>query len=175
MARNLLSTRNRSMLSRHTVGALVRRQIQRISFGHMNRMKRLIKKGDHMQKTLREPAMRGQGKGVSEGLMKRAGASVTLLSLLIMSLLIAGCGGGGGEGVSSSVVSGVAAVGAPLAGEARIKDSSNREKRTVIGNDGSFAFDVSDMTGPFILQARGDADGESHTLQSFADNAGIAG
>jgi predicted phage tail protein len=118
--------------------------------------------------------MRDHGKGVMEGLIKRTGASITLLCLLALSLLIAGCGGGGGEGVSSSVVSGVAAVGAPLAGEARIKDSSNREKRTVIGNDGSFAFDVSDMTGPFILQARGNADGESHTLQSFADNTGIA-
>jgi mono/diheme cytochrome c family protein len=71
-------------------------------------------------------------------------------------------------------VSGVAAVGAPLAGEAKIKDSSNREKTTVIGSDGSFAFDVTDMEGPFILQATGSANGETHTLQSFADDTGTA-
>ena len=107
--------------------------------------------------------------------MKRAGASIAVLFLLTMSVMIAGCGGGGGgEGVSSQTVSGVAATGAPLVGEARIKDSSTpaKEKTTVIGNDGSFAFDVSDMTGPFILRATGYADGERHTLQSFADNPG---
>ncbi len=122
--------------------------------------------------------MRGHGRGVMKGLMKRAGASVTMLCLLTMSIMvISGCGGGsGGEGVSSQVVSGVAATGAPLAGEARIKDSSSptREKTTVIGSDGSFAFDVSDMQGPFILRATGHADGKAHSLQSFADNPGIA-
>lgn len=69
--------------------------------------------------------------------------------------MLASCGGGGSQGVSSEVVSGVAATGAPLAGEATIKDSSTpvQEKKTVIGSDGSFAFDVTDMQGPFILRA----------------------
>ena len=119
--------------------------------------------------------MRGHGRGIMKEFMKRAGASITAFCLLTaVSVMIAGCGGGGGEGVSSQVVSGVAATGAPLAGEAKIKDSSNREKTTVIGSDGSFAFDVTDMKGPFILRATGHADGEAHTLQSFADNPGTA-
>ncbi len=121
--------------------------------------------------------MRGPGRGVMKGLMKRAGASTTALCLLtVMSVMIAGCGGGGGEGVSSQVVSGVAATGAPLAGEAKIKDSSTpaREKTTVIGSDGSFAFDVTDMKGPFILRATGHADGVAQKLHSFADNPGTA-
>ena len=120
--------------------------------------------------------MRGHGRGVRKGLMKRAGASIAVLCLLAMSVMIAGCGGGGGEGVSSQTVSGVAATGSPLVGEAKIKDSSTptQEKTTVIGSDGSFAFDVSDMTGPFILRATGQADGETHTLLSFADNPGTA-
>ena len=121
--------------------------------------------------------MRGHGRGIRKGLMKRAGASIAVLFLLTMSAMIAGCGGGGGgEGASSQTVSGVAATGSPLVGEAKIKDSSTptQEKTTVIGSDGSFAFDVSDMTGPFILRATGHADGETHTLLSFADNPGTA-
>ena len=120
--------------------------------------------------------MQGHGRGIRKGLMKRAGASIAALCLLTMSVMIAGCGGGGGEGVSSQTVSGVAATGSPLVGEAKIKDSSTpaQEKTTVIGSDGSFAFDVSDMTGPFILRATGHADGETHTLLSFADNPGTA-
>jgi Fibronectin type III domain len=120
--------------------------------------------------------MRGDGRGMMKGLMKQAGASITVLCLLTMGVMIAGCGGGGGEGVSSQVVSGVAATGAPLAGEVKIKDSLTpaQEKTTVIGSDGSFAFDVTDMKGPFILRATGQADGEAHTLHSFADNTGIA-
>lgn len=120
--------------------------------------------------------MGSQGRGMMKRLMKKAGASITVLCLLTMGVMIAGCGGGGSEGVSSQVVNGVAATGAPLSGEAKIKDSSTptREKTTVIGSDGSFAFDVTDMTGPFILRATGNANGEAHTLYSFADNTGIA-
>jgi hypothetical protein len=129
-----------------------------------------------MRHSLTGPPVRGQEKKIMNLFRKRAGAAISALCLLIvsfMSFMLSGCGGGG-EGVSTQVVSGVVAVGAPLAGEAKIKDSSQREKKTVIGSDGSFAFDVSDMKGPFILQATGFADGETHTLQSFADNPGTA-
>jgi hypothetical protein len=121
--------------------------------------------------------MRGHGRGIMKGLMKQARASITVLCLLAMGVMIAGCGGGGGgEGVSSEVVSGVAATGAPLAGEVKIKDSSTPalEKTTVIDSDGFFAFDVTDMKRPFILRATGRADGEAHTLHSFAENPGTA-
>jgi fibronectin type 3 domain-containing protein len=118
--------------------------------------------------------MQGHGRGIMNRLVKQARASITMLCLLAMGVMIAGCSGGGGEGVSSQVVSGVAATGAPIAGEAKIKDSSNREKTTVIGSDGFFALDVTDMKGPFILRATGRSDGATHTLYSFADNPGTA-
>ncbi len=134
--------------------------------GSVKAKKEKLKRGIHMQQSKEGPTMQGHGRGIRKGLMKRAGASIAVLCLLTMSVMIAGCGGGGGEGVSSQTVSGVAATGAPLVGEAKIKDSSTptQEKTTVIGSDGSFAFDVSDMTGPFILRATGQADGETHTL-----------
>ena len=44
--------------------------------------------------------MQGHGRGVRNGLMKRAGASIAVLCLLAMSVMIAGCGGGGGEGAA---------------------------------------------------------------------------
>ena len=130
-----------------------------------------------MQKKLEGSTMRGSGRGVMRGSMKRAGASIMALCLMAaLSLMIAGCGGGGGEGVSSQVVSGVAATGAPLAGEAKIKDSSSpaREKTTVIGGDGTFAFDVTDMKGPFILRAAGNVDGTAVRMLSFAEGPGTA-
>ena len=55
-------------------------------------------------------------KDVMEKLLKRGGATITALGLLIIGALIAGCGSGGGSGdgagVSPQVVSGVAATGA---------------------------------------------------------------
>ncbi len=118
--------------------------------------------------------------GVMEKLLKRAGATITALGLLIIGALIAGCGSGGGSGdgagVSPQVVSGVAATGAPLAGQVTLRDSSSvrKDKVTIIGSDGSFAVDVADMTAPFILKATGTADGVSGTMFSFADKPGIA-
>lgn len=118
-------------------------------------------------------------KDVMENLLKQAGTTITALGLLIVGALIAGCGSGGGgsgEGVSPLVVSGVAATGAPLAGQVTLRDSSSvrKDKVTIIGSDGSFAIDVADMTSPFILKATGTADGVSRTMFSFADKAGTA-
>ncbi len=125
---------------------------------------------------LKGPIRSGRIIGAIRKATQRTSAATALLCLLTISLLIASCGGGGNQGVSSEVVSGVAATGAPLAGEATIKDSSipPREKTTVIASDGSFAFDVTDMRGPFILRAKGSAAGERHTLQSFAEGPGTA-
>jgi mono/diheme cytochrome c family protein len=119
-------------------------------------------------------------KDVVEKLMQRGTAAITALGLLIIGSLIAGCGGGGsdggGAGVSPQVVSGVAATGSALAGQVTLRDSSSvrKDKSTVIAGDGSFAIDVSDMNGPFILKATGTADGVSRTMFSFADKPGTA-
>lgn len=112
-------------------------------------------------------------------LLKRGGAAITALSVLMIAALIAGCGGGGGgsgAGLSSQTVSGVAATGAPLAGQVALRDSSSahKDKVAVIANDGSFSVDVSDMQAPFLLKATGTVDGVSRTLFSFADKPGTA-
>lgn len=56
--------------------------------------------------------------------VKRSFAFMTVLSLTILGLLLAGCGNGGGAKVSKQFVSGTAAAGAPMSGEVVIKDSS---------------------------------------------------
>lgn len=116
-------------------------------------------------------------------LKKQAGIAAIAFCLLSISVMMTGCGSGGGgiadtisAGASPQVVSGVAATGAPLAGEVRLKDSSspNQEKATVIGSDGSFAFDVTKMQGPFLLKATGTVNGAVRTMYSFADAQGTA-
>ena len=107
-------------------------------------------------------------------LVKRSFAAITVLSLVTLGLMLAGCGGSGG--VSSQVVSGTAAVGAALSGQVSLKDSSTppQQKTTVIGSDGSFAIDVTGMKAPFVLQAKGSAGGTDYKLQSFAAGTGTA-
>ncbi|MBC7962895.1 MAG: fibronectin type III domain-containing protein, partial [Steroidobacteraceae bacterium] len=110
-------------------------------------------------------------------LVKRSVTAITVLSLMALGLMLAACGGGSGTGeTSSKVVSGVAAVGAPLSGQVSLKDSSTppQQKSTVIGSDGSFAIDVTGMKAPFVLQAKGSADGTEYKLNSFAEEAGTA-
>lgn len=108
-------------------------------------------------------------------LVKRSFTAITVFSLMALGLMIAGCGGGSG-GVSSQVVSGKAAVDAPLSGQVSLKDSSTPalQKTTVIGSDGSFAIDVTGMKAPYVLQAAGSAEGEDYKLLSFAEGPGTA-
>jgi len=117
-------------------------------------------------------------KGVSmKKLVKAACSTITMLSLVTFGFALAGCGGsGGGSGQSSQVVSGTAATGLPLAGQVNIKDSSSpfKVKTSVIGSDGTFAFDVTDMKAPYMLQANGSVSGTSYTMYSYAGGPGIA-
>jgi hypothetical protein len=102
--------------------------------------------------------------------------------MLIAVGLLAGCGGGSSNNssalpaVPASKVTGVAATGSPIAGTVYLKDSSNpaKELSTTISSDGSFSFDVSGLTAPYILKAVGTANGQNYTLYSFAGSAGIA-
>jgi hypothetical protein len=95
--------------------------------------------------------------------------------MLIVVGLLAGCGGGGSSS-STTKVSGVAATGTPITGTVYLKESSNpaKELSQTINSDGSFSFDVSGMTAPFILKATGTANGQSYTLYSFAGSTGTA-
>jgi fibronectin type 3 domain-containing protein len=117
-------------------------------------------------------------KGVSmKKLVKVACSAITMLSLVTLGFALAGCGGSGGGGVQSSqVVSGTAAVGSPMIGQVNIKDSStpSKTKTTTIGSDGTFAFDVTDMKAPYVLQANGSLSGTNYTLYSYAEGTGIA-
>ncbi len=108
-------------------------------------------------------------------LVKKSIATITVISIMTLGLMLAGCGGGSG-GVSSEVVSGTAAVGAPLSGQVSLKDSSTPalQKSTVIGSDGSFAIDVTGMKAPYVLQAKGSVDGIEYRLHSFAEGPGTA-
>jgi hypothetical protein len=93
-------------------------------------------------------------------------------------LFIAGCGSGGtavDTPATVTTVSGVAADGAPIVGQAFLKDSRNSaEKTAMIGVDGSFSFDVDGMTPPFIIKAEWTANGTVQDLYSFAPRPGTA-
>ncbi len=106
-------------------------------------------------------------------IIKNIFIAVTAFTLAVAGLMLAGCGG---SGMSSQVLSGNASVGAPLAGQVSLKDSSSpsQQRTTVIGSDGSFAFDITGLKAPFVLQGTGNVAGTAYKLQSFADGVGIA-
>ncbi len=110
-------------------------------------------------------------------IVTRTFIAFSALALMAAGLTLAGCGGSGGGGaMSSQVLSGNASVGAPLSGQVSLKDSSSPplQKTAVIGSDGSFAFDVTSLKAPYILQGSGNSAGTAYKLHSFADGAGIA-
>jgi len=113
----------------------------------------------------------------------RLRAAAAFACALVLPILVAGCGGGGDSAgtsqqssISTQVVSGVAATGAPLVGEVTLRDSApeHKEKVVVISGDGSFSVDVSDMRAPYVMRAAGTAEGGRHTLYSFAEGPGVA-
>ena len=108
-------------------------------------------------------------------LVKQLFAAITIFSLFMLGLTLAGCGGGSGGG-STEVVSGTAAVGYALSGQVNLKDSSSpsKERSSNIGSDGSFAIDVTGMKAPYVLRAEGSADGTTYKLHSFAEGTGTA-
>ena len=69
--------------------------------------------------------------------MRRKIAEFLLLSLSFLFMILAGCGGDGGDNTSPQpataspeIVSGVASAGAPLAGVVTIKDASSQPNRS---------------------------------------------
>lgn len=119
------------------------------------------------------------------GIVTKLTGALFLLCTIGLSLFLGGCGSGGGSDSSSStgtpasnaaVVSGVAATGAPLSGTIYLKDSSvpSIERTTSSATNGTFSFNVTGLTPPFILKAQGSSGGTSVTLCSFAVEAGTA-
>ena len=109
----------------------------------------------------------------------------------LFALGLSGCGGGGSSSPTSaststtssgntapaaSAVSGVAAAGTPITGTVYLRDASSpaKELSTTINADGSFSFDVTGLTAPFLLKAVGTANGQNYTLYSLAGTPGTA-
>lgn len=92
----------------------------------------------------------------------------------LLVLVMAGCTGSNES--NPPTVSGVAAAGSVLVGTVHLKDSSvpAKELSMPIAADGSFLFDLSGLTAPYILNATGTANGRNFMLYSFAPTAGIA-
>lgn len=102
-----------------------------------------------------------------------------LTSFILSALGLAGCGGGGSTATTSGTaitVSGTALAGAPLFGNAWIKDANGKKKGPVaIDKNGNFAFtNMTGMQAPFILQADGTAGTNSYRLCSMATGGGTA-
>ena len=97
------------------------------------------------------------------------------LVLAVVVFIINGCGGGGGG--SAPVVSGVAASGSPLIGQVSMVDAKGTAAAgspMTLNPDGSFAFNVSGLTPPFIMKAAGTIGGTSVTMFSVAMGPGTA-
>jgi hypothetical protein len=96
----------------------------------------------------------------------------------ILLIFLSACGGGGG-GTSTSnpptqqvdTLSGVAAAGAPIIGATvTLKDKYGLSKTTVTNGDGTYSFDITNLSAPFLLQI---PYGATH-LYSVAAAAGTA-
>jgi hypothetical protein len=95
--------------------------------------------------------------------------------LVVLMAALFGCGGGSSPTAAPNTVSGVAAAGAPIIGKIYLKDSATAPKEmTYDTTDGSYSFDVSGMTKPFILKAVGVANGVGYTLYSVSSDKGTA-
>jgi hypothetical protein len=100
-------------------------------------------------------------------------------AVLVLALIISGCGGGGGGGGSGATnsgannLSGTAAAGSAIVGTVSVKDSLGMTRSAVIGATGIYQVDVTGMTPPFGLQAQGLVGDHSVTLYSAATAADI--
>lgn len=85
---------------------------------------------------------------------------INLVFAITLTFLMTGCGGGASPGATpaplapTNILSGVAATGAPIAGIVSIKDASVPSKELLVytASDGSFAFNTSTLTAPFMLK-----------------------
>ena len=98
--------------------------------------------------------------------MKTNNIAVTIYLIFALAVFtLNGCGGGNS---TAPTVSGVAASGAPMTGTVYLKDSANNPEMstTINAQNGTFSFDVSGKTGPFMLRAG--------TLYSMSSGPGTA-
>jgi hypothetical protein len=101
---------------------------------------------------------------------------LALVMILMLATMLAGCGGGGtGLTPTAIKVTGVAATGSPMVGTVYLKDSStpSKELKMTIAADGSYSFEVTGLTKPFLLKAVGTVNGVSTTLYSVSSGPGV--
>jgi hypothetical protein len=106
---------------------------------------------------------------------------VAIISMFVVVLV--GCSSGGdeagfaaGNSLTSATVLGVAAAGAPIIGNAYLKDSANHViGPEPIGADGSFSFNVTGLRPPFYMLAVGHVGSTDYLLYSVTtSSSGIA-
>ena len=106
--------------------------------------------------------------------------TMLMVSAAVMSLVLSGCGSGGGAVSSGSntsqMVQGVAASGAPIVGTVTLNDNSTppRVMTTASASDGSFAFNVGGLTPPYTLSVSWTDSSGTNQLYSFANGPGTA-
>lgn len=85
----------------------------------------------------------------------------------------AGVGNGNGNGdVVSTMLTGIAAAGAPIIGTINVKGANGELSLGAIESDGSFSVDVAALTAPFVVWAKGTANGKSVTVYSTISDVG---
>jgi hypothetical protein len=72
-------------------------------------------------------------------------------------------------------ISGKAAAGAPIVGTVWVKDSNGTVRNSAIELDGSYSLNVTGMTAPLLLNARGTVGGRTVNFSSIAQNADLGG
>jgi len=102
--------------------------------------------------------------------------------LSIICLALAACGGGGsggapagggGGGATPTMVSGIAAIGTPLASAAvTLKDQNGVSKLATTDANGAFSIDITGLMRPFLLKVV--SSGGTTTLFSAASSGGTA-
>ena len=95
--------------------------------------------------------------------------------LILLILAVVNCGGGGGGPAppgETDTLSGVAAGGAPLVGTVTVRDSAGETLQETVALDGTFTFDVTGMTPPFVVWAEGTVNGVPATYYSTCDSDG---
>jgi hypothetical protein len=114
--------------------------------------------------------------------MKSTFFKIGLLSAMVSVLVACGGGGGGGSNASStptppSSLSGIAAIGAAMAGaKVTLKDSNGKTATASADSNGNFSFsNIGGFTPPIMLRAEAVVDGTSYKLHSLLISAPTTG
>ena len=98
--------------------------------------------------------------------------------MVLCFLLLTSCGGGGGGGGGpinpggTDTLEGVAAGGAPLVGTVTVRDADGETLIETVALNGTFTFDVTGMTPPFVVWAEGAVKGAPATYYATCDSDG---